>query len=262
MSQDSDALVVAAYAEKMLRLDEAKLGEEYYYKSLPLCVIDAVFSIGVRYKGTQNVVDRYCKYTNQQRIRVGDELPAVSEQESISAFCARPEQGDPPLMAEGVYQSRQRTSSKNGILKTEAVQRFAQCLRSQGVEYLQDVPRVADSEQFKTDVQAIPGQRSGISLQYFWMLAGWEEFIIISRIEWCERSLPRHCRCRTYRLNMPFLCSDRRARCSSPNIQASRRACWTMRFGSTSALLIDRQISRQAGPNSTTSRKPATPNPR
>jgi hypothetical protein len=40
---------VAQYAERVLPLHSASLGDEYYYQSLPLCVIDAVYSTGVRY---------------------------------------------------------------------------------------------------------------------------------------------------------------------------------------------------------------------
>jgi hypothetical protein len=29
-----------------LKLSNARLGDEYYYSSLPLCVVDAIFSIG------------------------------------------------------------------------------------------------------------------------------------------------------------------------------------------------------------------------
>ncbi|MBA3314340.1 MAG: hypothetical protein M3552_19225 [Planctomycetota bacterium] len=80
-------------------------------------------------------------------------------------------------MAAKAYGSRQRTSTKNGILKADAVGRFAHCLHAHGVDFFQDVPRVADSAQFEADIRAIPGQGSGISLQYFWMLAGSDDFI-------------------------------------------------------------------------------------
>ncbi len=177
MDLKSDALAIAAHAERMLPLATASLGDEYHYQSLPLCIIDAVFSIGVRYSGTRNVVARYCKYTHQRRIRASGALPPVSEQEGVGTFCDRPEQADPALMAEQVYGNKQRTSTTNGILKADAVARFARCLRSYGINFLQDVPRVADSARFEADIRAIPGQGSGISLQYFWMLAGSDQFI-------------------------------------------------------------------------------------
>jgi len=174
---DADGAVVAAYAEQMLPLATASLGEEYRYQSLPLCVIDAVFSISIKYTIVQGVVARYCGYTGQQRVRASQLLPPPAEQEAISAFCDRPEQADPATMAARVYGSRNRTSPQNGILKAEATARFAQCLRAHGVEYLQDVSRVAESAQLEADIRTIPGQQSGLSLQYFWMLAGSEQFV-------------------------------------------------------------------------------------
>ena len=43
-------------------LSELKLSASYYYASLPLCVIDSVYSIGVRYTSTKNTVKSYCDY--------------------------------------------------------------------------------------------------------------------------------------------------------------------------------------------------------
>lgn len=47
--------------EKALELKDATLGEEYNYNGLALCLIDAVFSIGVNYeKIVKPAVERYC----------------------------------------------------------------------------------------------------------------------------------------------------------------------------------------------------------
>lgn len=96
-------------------------------------------------------------------------------------------------MAELVYKNRHRTSTRGGILKADALLRFAQALRSFGVEYLQDVPPVAQSKPFESAVRSIPGQRSGISLQYFWMLAGSEAFVKPDRmvVRFLESALAR-----------------------------------------------------------------------
>ena len=55
-----DSLCTACESE--LDLSSASLSASYYYDSLPYCVIDAVFSIGVKYTSTQNVVKNYCTY--------------------------------------------------------------------------------------------------------------------------------------------------------------------------------------------------------
>ncbi len=50
------------FCKKTFNLNESKLSDEYFYNSFSFCIIDAIFSIGVRYKSTQNTVKRYCDY--------------------------------------------------------------------------------------------------------------------------------------------------------------------------------------------------------
>jgi len=166
------------YCEHALDLREAILGEEYFYQSLPLCVIDAVFSIGVRYESTKAVVIRYCDYHDLPRIRNdADLLPEPGEQESVPAFVRKMEEAGVEFFTNEVFKNRQRTSSRNGILKTEAVCRFASVLQKHGIHYLQDVPKAIVDPEVDREIRSIPGQRSGISLRYFYMLAGSNDFI-------------------------------------------------------------------------------------
>jgi len=170
--------LIVAHADKVLTLDSACLGSEYYYKSLPLCIVDAVYSIGVRYEGVKNVVDRYCACFDLQRTRTTKSLfSPVHEQESIAAFCENAERIGPANMAVEVYRNRQRTSARNGILKADAVYRFATILRKYDIEYLQDISGAVENIALEKDIRSIPGQTSGISLKYFFMLAGSDDLI-------------------------------------------------------------------------------------
>lgn len=150
--------------------------EEYLYHNLPLCIIDAVFSIGVRYTSTENTVKRICDYFNITRLRE-KELAPTSEQLSVSAFLQLHKGLNLPEMAEKVYQNKQRTFTRNGILKAEAVYHFAKVVQSFGAEYLQDVDRILGNELLECEIAKIPGQSSGLSTRYFYMLAGDENFI-------------------------------------------------------------------------------------
>jgi hypothetical protein len=166
------------HCESVLDLRNAKLNEEYFYQSLPLCVLDAVFSIGVRYEGTRRTVISYCDYFKIARIRDDKTIiPTKSDQEAISSFLARVESVGIQRFTGEVLMNRQRTSSKNGILKSEASLLFARALKSKGVDYLQDVPPLISNDAFEGKIKAIPGQGSGISLRYFFMLAGSDDFI-------------------------------------------------------------------------------------
>jgi hypothetical protein len=46
-----------------------------------------------------------------------------------------------------------------------------------GVLHFQDVEKVISDEKFESEIRAIPGQASGISLKYFFMLAGSDDLV-------------------------------------------------------------------------------------
>lgn len=189
-----EAMQLAGYAARVLPLSSAQLSEEYYYQSLPLCVIDAVFSIGVRYGAVQRVVSRYCQRFRLMRVRHPQSgLPPREEQESITSLCERFAELGFGEMTESVFDNRQRTSPRNGILKSEAVLEFADVLRSHGVEYFQDVPAAMQEAVLEQKIRQIPGQGSGISLSYLWMLAGSDESVKPDRMVVCflENALGR-----------------------------------------------------------------------
>ena len=170
---------IAQYCNAHLNLQNAELSEEYYYRSLPFCIIDAVYSLAARYSSTRNAVIRFCNVVGLQRLRQhGSPYPEVGEQYSVCQFeeCLRG-YGDYRQIATEVFDNRQRTSTRNGILKAEAVHRFARVLVRHNVKYFQDIPTVITSLQFESDICDIPGQTYGTSLKYFFMLAGEENMV-------------------------------------------------------------------------------------
>jgi len=171
----SDGQAVSQFCRQTLDLAHAKLPDEYYYHSLPLCVIDAVFSIGVRYTSTQNTVKNFCDYFDM--IQFSRERFPPQDQVSIPSFVSLCNSFSLDDLTDRVYRNRQRTSTRSGILKSEAVSMFARVLKSHGVFYLQDVQAIVGDPRFEADIQQIPGQASGISTRYFYMLAGSDEYI-------------------------------------------------------------------------------------
>lgn len=171
-------IMLADFCAKHLDLENAKLGDEYFYTNLPLCVIDAVFSIGIRYTITQNVVKKFCNQLEIEPFRKrGSEYPAIEEQLSINSLLDLYEKFSIDEITDKFYSSRNRTSSRNGILKSEAVFKFAKVLKDNGINYFQDLPsRIGDSR-LENAIKEIPGQKSGISTVYFYMLAGEENLI-------------------------------------------------------------------------------------
>jgi hypothetical protein len=166
---------VAAIRTKIPDLETAALGPEYSYHSLPLCVIDAVFSIGVRYRNVQNAVESWCvaqkpnwpKYSTvaQARHTITDLIQVTNGYDGVA-------------LAQTFFGgNRQRTSSQSGILKADAVVRFAKALQEARVEDFPDIRDAARAERASQAVRSIPGQGSGLSFDYLLMLAGDDSYV-------------------------------------------------------------------------------------
>ncbi len=194
MSARTEAKIVAERARQVLTLNAAVLSDAYFYQSTPLCIIDSVYSIGVRYGQVQNVVDRYCNYFKLRKTREDkDTLPSLGTQESTSDFYNKMRDLGIEKFTADIFRNRQRTSTKGGILKAEAIYRFAEVLKNHDVNYLQDASAAVPNKELETDIEQIAGQRSGISLKYFFMLSGSEELIKPDRMiqRFLESVLPR-----------------------------------------------------------------------
>jgi hypothetical protein len=168
--------VIVAFCRNHLDLRNAKLDQAYFYQSLPLCVIDTVFSIGVRYQSTEMTVRRFCDHFGLTLSR-GKQIPDPREQLSINDFLSIYSEYGIQRMADEVYRNHQRTSPVSGILKSEAVFLFSQVLSRFGVNYFQDTGKILGLPEFESEIRQIPGQHSGISLRYFYMLIGSDDFI-------------------------------------------------------------------------------------
>jgi hypothetical protein len=183
----ADIIKIADNCRTVLKLEDASTPEEYSYRSLPLCVIDTIFSIGVRYQSTVSTVKRFCDHVGVERlspVRFSD----TSSQLSITTFLELFESYGVERMAAEVFQNRQRTSARSGILKAAAVQMVSQILQACQVEYLQDATSFIGDPTFEAKFLAIPGQASGISLRYFYMLVGSDDYVkpdrMVTRFIW------------------------------------------------------------------------------
>jgi len=152
-----------------------KLPDEFNYGHLPLCVIDSIFSIGVKYETVQNSINHFCDHYNIDKFTKTTEL-------STSDFLKLMERQSIKELTENIYRNRQRTSTRSGILKSEAVILFLKVLQKFEINKLSDIDKIITSEQFEIEIKEIPGQNSGISLTYFFMLAGSDELIKTDRM--------------------------------------------------------------------------------
>ena len=195
MTHSDDVNNLVAHCRNVLPLSEARLSQEYFYASLPLCVIDSVFSIGVRYASTRNVVIKYCERFELPRIREDfSKYPTTNNQHRISDFLENFDQLGVDEMTQNVFQNKQRTSSRNGTLKSEAAYTFAKLLKKHQIEDFEQLQAKGSWTDLEKDIRLIKGQSSGISFQYFLMLAGNESFIKPDRmiLRFLECALSRH----------------------------------------------------------------------
>jgi hypothetical protein len=170
---------LANYIEQT-ELKIPKLADEYRYASLPLCVVDAVFSIGVRYTSTQKVVSNLCEYAGWTRFFASREARGAGEY-GIGDLNSMFDKFGAEGMAESVFQNRQRTSSRSGILKAEAVLLYCRTLIKAGINDFPDLD-VERREYAEAIILGLPGQSSGIAFDYFMMLAGDDNLIKPDRL--------------------------------------------------------------------------------
>jgi hypothetical protein len=129
------------------------------------------------------VVVNFCNVQGIKRLREhGSIFSSIEKQFSIDEFLNVFKKHGIDKITQQFFNNKCRTSSRNGILKSEAVQRFSEILRKFEVNYFQDIAHLIGDVGFENAIKQIPGQGSGISTSYFYMLAGDEEFIKPNRM--------------------------------------------------------------------------------
>lgn len=150
---------------------------------LSLCVLDATFSINAAYDSTvAPLVHRYADWAGLTQVLLrGEELSGVvsprNNEQRLSAFLDSHSGRTDAEFAAEVLRNRGRTSTRNGILKSEAARRIAYALVEEKVETLADVNALLqDLERLKAveaQLARIPGSgTSGVRTGYIWMTAG------------------------------------------------------------------------------------------
>lgn len=143
------------------------------YHSIPLCVVDALFSINSNSHSTFNTVQRLAISLGLPLKRAESTVPEYT----ISDLLALYEQMGVERMVDELYRNRQRTSVTNGILKAEAVQRVCEVLQGFGVENWATIEPVFRNPAIESAIREIPGQKSGISFRAFCLLLGNDDYI-------------------------------------------------------------------------------------
>ena len=165
MSRTSEQMRALVSACEQFRSAEAPGG---YRDGLALCVIDSVQSTGLNYTSVGKVLDRYRTY---RRAQGGD--PATDG--VVELLATFDELGGTHAWASRIG-TRNRTSTRGGILKAEAIRDAARVLTANAIDTTAALRAVADDDKRLEQVRkawcAVKGQRSGITWRYVLMLAG------------------------------------------------------------------------------------------
>lgn len=141
-----------------------------YRDGLALCVIDSVQSTGVTYSSVENVVARYRAY---RRAQGGD-----PNRDGVAELLATFDELDGPDGWAKTIGNSNRTSTRSGVLKSEAIRDAARVLDLEGIGSTAALRKSAEDdvrlEQVRRAWCAVTGQRSGITWHYMQMLAGIE----------------------------------------------------------------------------------------
>lgn len=140
-----------------------------FYKSLPLCIIDAVFSIGVKYTSVMKAEENFISYF---KLNIPRTYPVKSEY-TVNDFISHMDSiGSFEKAATYVFKNSQRTSSRKGILKAEACYLVAKVFQKHNINTLNKFNNYTNKLALDADILKVKGQRSGIMLKYLYMLAG------------------------------------------------------------------------------------------
>jgi hypothetical protein len=147
---------------------------ERRWSSLSYCVIDAVWSISARYHAV--VAPLVCRVAAANAVEhpvVDASTPLPPDPLPLPVLAQR----YPDAAALRAVTNGQRTSTRGGIEKAEAVLRYAHILTNHGAVDLTGVADLMDDPQrwsdTNLDLAAVPGEGAhGVRRGYLWMLCG------------------------------------------------------------------------------------------
>lgn len=152
----------ADYCENNFSLVE---NNTYSYTSLPVCLIDCVYSLRAKYYSvTIPIVKRYAMaYMNGDSKARGD---------TVSAFVRHiDEKGGPKKFAEDILKNYQKLGGKNQVSKEDVCYQLAKYLQLLHIETIEDFQHFESPELLEIVIRAVKGMGDA-GVNYLFMLAG------------------------------------------------------------------------------------------
>lgn len=145
-------------------------GLDYGYSNLPLCMIDAVFSLRQPYAQVRRTIERF---THNWNARFAPPR-ANSDELTVSVFLRGAEEIPAPRLAAELFEDAHQAPGCRGTLKAAVVVQLAQRLKHAGIESRGDVLAGAKQESLADAISLTKGIGS-VGLRYLRMLCGEED---------------------------------------------------------------------------------------
>ncbi len=170
----NDAKSITIHARTKLSLASAKLSQAYYYQSLPFCIIDSIFSLGVKYGQVEKAVNHFSTRSQWPTFREFEsDFPKQDNQKKVSEFLdlfSKTKSPEIDLFCNRCYANPRARSGR--ILKAVLVGQFAEVLKSEKIETFQDLTAYDNYEALDNMISCLPALKSKVAIRYFRMLAG------------------------------------------------------------------------------------------
>jgi len=167
----SEAERLTAACQEIFGDETTWITADGYPNSLALCVIDSIFSTGSHYQSVINVVAEYCRYRKNK----GGDPYIDSIKELLATFA---EAGGSLAWAKLVDNHKPAHTKPGALLKAEVVLRAAKALESVDIRNVADLHKLHAEDERLAAVKDVwlklPSQRSGVTYNYFLILAGFQ----------------------------------------------------------------------------------------
>jgi hypothetical protein len=145
------------------RLRNANSDNMFPYAAVPLCTIDAIFSIQWKYKHVWKFVGKWAKRHGWELCRW--RAQQNGEQHTTSDFLSlmEPYGNRFSEIADHEFTHHKIPAGKpTEILKAEAVVRFARVFKGFGIETLDEALEIGRSSKVRSEIEKIPGHGPGV----------------------------------------------------------------------------------------------------
>ena len=154
--------------------DHLDFGQEdmKYYSCLPLCAVDAVFKAGARQNGSTRAIERFCKVFGIPCLaKDPGKVPSKEGQLTVRQVLEMVGRLSLKELADKISTSG-KSSSKVGVLKTEAFLKWLDILELYEVQIYQDFHASFKDSDLEQTLRSILDSRADSQVDYFYILAG------------------------------------------------------------------------------------------